>query len=751
MKNPLYKRLPRELKHDFGKYAVIFLFMIATIGFVSGFLVADNSLQIAYDNSFADYNIEDGHFTLEADMESDFQKALEKDENIIIYENLYKEETESQTTYRIFKNRDEVNKLCIMEGELAKEDNEIAIDRLFAENNDISIGDTVTIQGKNFEVCGFAAFSDYSALFRDNTDMMFDAQNFTVAAVTETAFENFSDTHLNFCYSWKFNDKSLSDKEKSDRSEDLMKAIASGVQLNDFVAEADNQAIHFTGDDMGGDKSMMTWLLYIIIVIMAFVFAVTTANTIEQESAVIGTLRASGYKKGEMVRHYLLLPVIVTLIGAGIGNILGYTLFKNIVVNMYYGSYSLPTYETIWSSYAFVMTTIIPCIIMLVVNLIVLYKKLALSPLQFLRRDLKKNKNKKALRLPNFKFLSRFRIRAILQNKHGYVIMFIGILFANIILMFGMMMTPLLENYETEVIDNMICDYQYILKSPVETSDSSAEKYAVTTLETNLENSDLSDEITVYGIEKKSEYLPTDFSKNSSEVVVSNGILEKYGLEIGDTLNLKTKYSDNTYSLKITGEYKYPASLSVFIDRTEFCKIFDEENDYFNGYFSNSKLDDIDENYVASTITQSDLTILSDQLFDSMGNMFPMIQGFAVLMYMLLVYLLSKIIIEKNATSVSMVKILGYQNNEITKLYIIPTAIVVILSVIISIPLAYLIIKLIYVQMISSFSGWLSYYIKPIIYLKMFVLGVVSYVVVGALQFRKIKKIPMEEALKNAE
>ena len=40
MKNPLRKRLPRELKDEFGKYLVIFLFMTLTIGLVSGFLVA---------------------------------------------------------------------------------------------------------------------------------------------------------------------------------------------------------------------------------------------------------------------------------------------------------------------------------------------------------------------------------------------------------------------------------------------------------------------------------------------------------------------------------------------------------------------------------------------------------------------------------------------------------------------------------------------------------------------------------------
>lgn len=39
---------------------------------------------------------------------------------------------------------------------------------------------------------------------------------------------------------------------------------------------------------MGSDRSMMIVLLYILIAIMAFVFAVTTNNTIVKEAAVIG-------------------------------------------------------------------------------------------------------------------------------------------------------------------------------------------------------------------------------------------------------------------------------------------------------------------------------------------------------------------------------------------------------------------------------------------------------------------------------
>ena len=78
MKNPLRKRIFRELKEDFSKYLVIFLFMTLTIGFISGFLVAAGSMKTAYDESFEKYNIEDGHFVLDKKADNDLIKEIEK-------------------------------------------------------------------------------------------------------------------------------------------------------------------------------------------------------------------------------------------------------------------------------------------------------------------------------------------------------------------------------------------------------------------------------------------------------------------------------------------------------------------------------------------------------------------------------------------------------------------------------------------------------------------------------------------------
>ena len=111
---------------------------------------------------------------------------------------------------------------------------------------------------------------------------------------------------------------------------------------------------------------------------------------------MIGTLRASGYSRRELLVHYISMPVIVTVVASVLGNVLGYTSFKNLCAGMYYGSYSLPTYETRWNADAFILTTVVPVVIMLGINLILISGKLRLSPLKFLRHDLSASKRKKS-------------------------------------------------------------------------------------------------------------------------------------------------------------------------------------------------------------------------------------------------------------------------------------------------------------------------------------------------------------------
>ena len=773
MKNPLNKRLFRELRTEFGKYAVIFLFMIMTIGLESGDLVASDSMIATCNERYAKYHVENGHFHLKQEMNEKAVQKIEKDD-VTIYPDFYVQRSYTGTdkkekTLRIYESRDEINKVCIMDGKLPAKDNELVIDRMFADNNKTKTGDTLRIDGKTYTVSGLVSFSDYTTMFENNSDMMFDSVNFGVAMGTKSEFNALSGRNLVYNYVWTYNaGDPADDAEEKKWSDDLMDTVVEAAGegggatalgsmlgvlnmdngIDDFVPRYTNQAMNFAGDDLGSDRGSMLAFLYILIAVLAFIFGVTISHTITKESTVIGTLRASGYTRAELFRHYISMPVIVTLAAALIGNILGYTYMKGVIANLYYSSYSLPKYKTLWNQQAFILTTVVPVILMLVVTGITLMRKLKYSPLQFIRRDLTKSKRQKAVKLPHFSFFNRFRLRIILQNISGYLTLIFGVFVASTILLFGMMFVPLLNNVSRISRDHMVSKYQYMLKGDARTSNKDAEKFAVCTMNTYADGYN-QEAVTVYGIFDDSRYIKMDLPRKGA--VISSGMAEKYKLKDGDEFLLKEQYEDKLIKLQVRGILDSPTTIGVYLSHSYYEDIFDVDKEYYSAYFSNSKITDISDNKIFSCVTEKDMTKMADQLKVSMGDMFTIVETFAVVMFIMVVYLLTRIILERNSTSISMVKILGYEDREIGKLYLVATSWVVLLAVIISFVLVTELIQLIFVAFMKGYSGWIPFGISTKTYIQCFVLAILSYLVVAVMQMHKIGKIPMDEALKNVE
>lgn len=284
----------------------------------------------------------------------------------------------------------------------------------------------------------------------------------------------------------------------------------------------------------------------------------------------------------------------------------------------------------------------------------------------------------------------------------------------------------------------MAAKYQYVLKAPLETETKDVEKYFMSTVEKTSENGE-KDDISVYGISDDSKYISMNFE--SGKVYVSDVFADKYRLKKGDKFTLKESYGTKKHNFEIGGIYEYPIGLAIFMDTKDFCKEFNVKDNEFTGYFSNVKIKDIEQEYIYSVITQDDLTKMARQMDVSMGSMMNMVNIVSVILSMLVMYLLIKLVIEKNSLSISMVKILGYDNNEIRKLYMTATTWVVIACVALSIPVVVWIIKdLIYRPMMMDMKGWIILKMDPVVYVEMFILGMNAYILVSFLDLEKLRK-----------
>ncbi len=896
IKNPLSKRVFRELGKEWRKYLVIFLFLVLTIGFVSGMYVANESMLASIDESKTLYKLEDGHFELEEKADEKLISAIEsgekadlrefylnkakkeldekfedefrrefnsafnsefsyqfelqvkqtllaqgldestasamlgtaveqakqngtydsaywsaynsayqsaydeaydeawsevqdevnekyaeaeekyelndpdfKEVKVKLYENFFKNadedsdsDGESNGTVRVYKKTDEINTADLLDGRFPEKDEEIAIDRMHADNVGVKVGDFITVSGKKYEVVGLLAYVNYSTLHEKATDLMFDAIGFDVAMVTPDAFE-LIDEKMHYAYAWKYEETPGNEKEEKAASDDFSKAlmtqsIVAENDIEDYLPRYANPAVTFAEDDMGSDKSMGGVLLYILVVIIGFIFAVTITNTISKESSAIGTLRASGYTKGELTRHYIAMPVAVTLIASAVGNVLGYTVFKNVVVSMYYNSYSLPGYKTLWNTDAFTKTTVVPVVLMFIVNLGAISKMMNHTPLEFLRGNLKKSKRQKTMRLPNVKFFSRFRMRIILQNAANYIILIIGVFFVMVLLAMSIGLPSTLKYYQDNAENMMFAKYQYILSSYededgdlIETENPDAEKFSISTLVKR--SNALDEEISVYSVEDESKYIKTDgiSELKDNEVFISETFSEKYSLGKGDIFELEEKYENKTYEFKVAGIYDKSISLAVFMPEESYSTTFELKENEFGGFLSDTEITDIDEDYIATVITKADITKMCDQMNHSMGSYMDYFSVLCAALSAVLIYMLSTLIIEKNESAISMTKILGYTNGEIGSLYLNSTTIVLLAADAAGAFGGVYVMKELWRQMLLTYNGWFEFRMEPDGYVKMFLFVLIGYMAVMLLNYRRIKRVPMSEALKDAE
>ena len=303
--------------------------------------------------------------------------------------------------------------------------------------------------------------------------------------------------------------------------------------------------------------------------------------------------------------------------------------------------------------------------------------------------------------------MHRIRLRVTLQNIPAYITVCIGIFFVMFMLSMAIGLPDTLSYYQKNVSSLMLAKYETILKDDdVKTHIASAETFSLETLE--YESQTFQEDISVLGIQPDNQYVKSKQIEDLKgyQVLISKCMQDKYDIQVGDTITLHAKYDSSNYKKKVVGVYDYSGSLAIFTSNTRLKSIFD---DYSTGWFSNEKIDDVKNDSIATTITQKDVLKMAKQLDHSMGAYMVYFQYLCVGCAVILLYLLTKLIIERNEKAISMTKILGYTTKEIAKIYIVPTTIVVFLSAIVTTYISEWLMTCIWKMMMRSIDGWFAF------------------------------------------
>ena len=770
MASPLRKRFPRELKNNLGKYLGIFLLMSVTIALTSGFLLAAHSIGVIIDDMPEKYSIEDARFTTafeatdeQLDAAADAANDAGTGGTDIVRNwsfdadfNHAQGDDGRDRTLRVYQHRTQVDLAAYAGGRVPEAADEVAIDRVFATNNGITIGEEVELFGQRFTVCGIMTTSDNQALFQNNSDFTVNTLTFGVAEVSESGFAALEATGHQpaHTYSARFADRDLTVAQRTDAEKDMMRALSTaGATVDDLTDSSANQGIGYAADDVSGDSTMWSVLLYMIIVIMAFVFVVLTSGTIEEESAIIGTLLASGYRRRELVTHYLALPAAVGIAAAVVGNVTGYTLMSEPMRNLYYGSYSLPPYYATWSWGVFAQTTVLPVATLVGITLLGLLRKMGHTPLEFLRHETSKGGVKRGFALPeHLSFIARFRMRVFLRNLGNFATLFVGIGFASMLLLFSLAILPTMTHYAENLHNNVVAEHMYTLKAPLEVDNAQAEKYAVYSLEYDRGEGSGTETITVYGVPEDSRYWD-DLAVGDGHVVFGNGLIDKFRFADGQTVNLYDKYEDETREATYEGDgctWGTKSDMAVYMSLDDFNRFFGNDAGYFNGYASDQALD-LDARYLTSDLTPESMDAIGEQFVGMMDDMIGMLVGLSVFIFLVFMYLLTKSVIDRSARAISYMKVFGYRDSEISRLYVRSITLTVTVSLVVCQPLIIGGLTLLFRAMLLAYNGNIEIYVPMAAIAEVIAIGFATYLAVALLHIRRIKRVPLALALKVQE
>ena len=798
MRNPLHRRLGRQLRHETGRYLGTFLLLVVTVGVVSGFLATLSSIQRIVDGMDGRYSVEDARFETSEPLGDDARSAAEKG-GATIYDNWSHDATATvdgnDVTIRAYRNRTKVDLPSYYEGRPPKADDEIALDDTFCELHGLEVGDTIEVGGRDLTVCGVMVLSDYTTLMRSNTDIVMNTTTFSVALVSDEGFELLSDFPISYTYSVLFDDDTLSTAERTERETNMATTLEdAGASLTELLDRDQNQGINYLGNDMQGDGAMFMGFFYILVAVMAFVFVILTNATIEQEASAIGTLRASGWRKGEIVRHYLTLPALVGVASIVMGNVLGYTVFSQMAQHMYYSAYSLPPYHTTFDVRIFVLTSIVPLVMLVGITLVGLVRKLGATPLAFLRHEVSRGKRRHNVHLPErLGYVARFRLRVLLRNIPTFATLLAGVLLGSVLLMFSLTILPTFSDYADHTATSMPTRHIYTLKAPYELQMTSrqqdlrdqlarlfgaglgdmaqdlaaqlhpvaddgaftqeqvdqAEKLCLSTLQTRRRLDGGMEDVSVYGIEDDSRYWK-DVDASDGRVLVGEGLLDKCDLEVGDPIVLYDKYADKSYALAIDGTTGDYANTNVYMGQDAFNDTFGHEADWFDAYASDEELD-IDADYLASTLTPTDMKDLADEMLGMFTDAVQLIVWAATLIFFVVMYLLTKTVLDHSARAISYMKVFGYRDREVRGLYLRSITIAVALSLVVGLPVTMWLVSALMKVMLATYPGNFVVPYPPTVIVRELAIEFSTYVVVALLHMRRIRRVPLQLALKAQE
>ena len=790
----LKKKMIRDILQNKSQFITIFLMVLIGVMVYSGIEAYMDGMINAADKFYTENNLQDLNVMGENLTKEDLEKIkslnnVNDAERKLVLTGVDADDLDK--TYLIsFIESNNISKMYVLDGipfDVNKKG--VWLDNFYAKENNLHVGDTIKIQYDTFileeEILGLINVPDHLYDIKDESELVPNRKVFgfvymSYNEIPESYIKNMVLKNLNInedlveIYLPNFdyrdyipynyimvdvNNKDNVNSVKNDIEDNIKNALAI-IKIEDTTSYTMYQGEIDEGASYVGIFSG----LFLFIAMLSVITTMT--RVIKKQKLQIGTLKALGFNKRKISMHYIGYGFFVSLFASICGLLLGRFFIGSVFLNLEMSFFEVPKGVPVVN----IMSYVVAMLVVIVVSFITYLtcrKELKKIPAESLRKELPKVKNgslnitTKGL-FKKLSFSSKWNLRDIIRNKFRTVTGIVGIVgcSALIVCAFGMLNSM---NYFIKLQFEDLYNFDYKL-----------------TIRENISEDNLTNLINIYGnstsetlgIEYKDKngnrISNTIFVNDSNDLVrfqdkdnkfinldsndgiyVTYKFAESNDLKVGDTISWHIYGNSKYYKSKIIGFNKDPQNQNITVTRKYLENLglkYSPDSIYTNNDLSNIK--EIEGIELIQNIDS--LKTSMESMLSMMKTMITIIIVFAILLGAIIIYNMGILSYSEKQYQFSTLKVLGFKDKKIRKIFIEQNIWITIISIIIGLPSGYYLTSWLFKACLDDHFDF-GVHINISTYL-IALLGtfLVSYIVSYKLS-KKVDKIDMVSSLKGNE
>lgn len=600
------------------------------------------------------------------------------------YRDVVTEINDKTYNYRVILQTDAVNLTHVLEGKLPVKSNEVAVFKTYANENNLSIGDSILLNDKSFVICGFVAVPDYIYPIFSYDNPLYEAERETIAVVNEEAYSSFDEKQW-VLYSGYFN-----------HEVEELEAVVSQISETDGVAYAMskdlNVRISTVNTHLSSNELLSMTFTSLLLFMSIIVIVLVMKKRINAERVQIGVLKAIGYNRFEIAASYVSYPLLAAVIGSLIGFGFGIGV-ASMMANTYMTNYIVPLIKFYFTKNLLLGGIFGPIIVVGISSFIILLVLLREQPLQLMKEGghLKVSRLSRYLMksLKPFRFETRFKYSLAFRNIGKIFSLFSVVLVASIFLVFGSIAFKSIENIVDKAFKDVNYNYQIkynkLIDEPVDYLETPFIEYMASPV---LEGE--STMFCLYGIDPY-QFINPLYNAKGEEItsLVKDGLLinefisRAYSLEVGDILKIEVKGKLLSYPIVgIVDHYNGPM---IYTGLNKLIQDLGLNQAVYNGKWSTER--PVSEQNISYAFSVEDLerniTIGMEMIRVSLMIMVVV----AIILGSIMMILITTFIIDENQKQISILKVMGYSEKEISRMVLTIYFPFVMIAYLLSIPL----------------------------------------------------------------